>query len=269
MAIKGSNIKTRPGLAVSDTLAGDPTTPEILVVQHLNAAGAVVNPALLAPSAAAAPGGSVPIGGIFNTTPPTGTNGQHRNIEVDANGNQRTQLVSIAVTGADAISNTALAGPVALNAHGPAIRPVVSASYLFNGTTWDRQRGSAGDGAVMKPYALNASDWSYAAPTGGITNSTAGVTIKAAAGAGVRNYITSVHIVAQALATATTLVIRDGAGGTVLLRIPLPTSGTPNGINIPLPNPLKSTANTLLEVALETLSATGGVFVNVVGYTAP
>lgn len=127
-------------------------------------------------------------------------------------------------------------------------------------------------GVVMgdnpKPYALAASDWNYAPPLAGYTNSTAGVTIKAAAGGSLRNYITMVHIVAQALATASTVVIRDGASGTVLLRVPVPLAGTPNGISIPLPSPLKGTANTLLEIAMETLSATGAVYVNVTGYTA-
>lgn len=119
------------------------------------------------------------------------------------------------------------------------------------------------DGTLtQKPYSIPQLDWSYAAAAGGIINTT-GVTIKAVAGAGIRNYITAIQI-ANASATATDVQIRDGAGGTVIWRgyasanMPL----TP----IPLPSPIKGSANTLVEAACGTTGA--AVYLNAQGYSS-
>ena len=109
--------------------------------------------------------------------------------------------------------------------------------------------------------------WSYAAATSGIAASTTAVTIKAAAGAGLRNYISSLQIQTATLGNATELAIRDGAAGTVLWRTQLQTTALPV-VTINFPSPLKGTANTLLEVVTLT-SATGGVYVNAQGFVAP
>ena len=121
---------------------------------------------------------------------------------------------------------------------------------------------------INKPYAVAADCWSYAAGASGIVNTTTAVTVKAAAGSGIRNYVTGIHVVAQALGAVTELVIRDGAGGAVLFRIPLPTTGTPNGVSMQFATPLKGTANTLLEICTLTATVTGGVYVNMSGYVA-
>lgn len=121
---------------------------------------------------------------------------------------------------------------------------------------------------VQKPYSIPEEDWSHASAAGGIINATA-VTIKAAAGAGIRNYITSIQISSDALGAATEFVIRDGAAGTVLWRIKITTAGFINGLQIQFTNPLRSTANTLLEVAALTNPTTGGIFFNAQGYQAP
>lgn len=52
------------------------------------------------------------------------------------------------------------------------------------------------------PGDIDASWWSYSAAAGGILNTVVAVTIKAAAGAGLRNYITGLQIDAEALGTA-------------------------------------------------------------------
>jgi hypothetical protein len=116
-------------------------------------------------------------------------------------------------------------------------------------------------------YSLPLSNWSYAAAASGIVNTTTAVTIKAAAGVGQRNYLTSLQLSSDALGAATEFVIRDGAGGTVLWREKLTTAGRINGLPIAFPTPLQSSPNTLLEVATLTASVTGGVFVNAQGYT--
>ncbi len=72
----------------------------------------------------------------------------------------------------------------------------------------------------IQPVSINrATDaWSHAAASGGIVNSTTAVTLVAAAGAGVRNYLTDLQVNTEALGAATELAIRDGAGGAVLWR---------------------------------------------------
>lgn len=121
---------------------------------------------------------------------------------------------------------------------------------------------------IMKAYSIPELDWSYAAASGGISNSTTAVTFKTAAAAGIRNYITAIQISADALGAATEIAIRDGAGGTVLWRQKITTAGLAP-TNVVLPTPIKSTAATLLEVVTLTATITGGVYFNAQGYTAP
>jgi hypothetical protein len=106
--------------------------------------------------------------------------------------------------------------------------------------------------------------WNYAAAGSGIANTTTAVTIKTAAGARFRNYITDLQISHATLGGATELAIRDGAGGTVLWRMTLATTANED-ISVNFRSPIQSSFNTLLEVV--TLSAvTGGVYVNAQGY---
>jgi hypothetical protein len=113
-----------------------------------------------------------------------------------------------------------------------------------------------------------ASAWRYVAGASGIVNTTTAVTIKTAAGAGLRNYITGIQISSTALGTATEVAIRDGAAGTVIWRINLTTAAlVPTGFEFA--TPLVGTANTLLEVVTLTASGTGSVYVNAQGFAAP
>lgn len=120
--------------------------------------------------------------------------------------------------------------------------------------------------AVNKPFSIPEADWSYAPPTGGIVNSTVGVTIQAAAGAGIKGYVTGFTLMWDTLGAATEFVIRNGAAGTVIWRGKIPTAA--NMMVIPLPTPLQSSANTLLEIATITASVTGGVYFSAQGYLA-
>lgn len=115
--------------------------------------------------------------------------------------------------------------------------------------------------------AAGGSTWNYAAVTGGILNTAAAVTIKAAAGVGLRNYITGLGFFAEALGATTEIAIRDGAAGPVLWRSKIPLSGA-SYVHVNLPAPLKGSANTLLEVVTLTASVTGAVYFNSQGYAA-
>lgn len=121
---------------------------------------------------------------------------------------------------------------------------------------------------ITKPYQIPELDWSYVAAAGGILNTTAAVTIKAAAAAGLRNYITCFTVMSEAVGAATEIAIRDGAAGPVLWRTKVPLAGLPT-VPIDLPTPIRGSAATLLEVVTLTASITGAVYFNVQGYVAP
>lgn len=112
-----------------------------------------------------------------------------------------------------------------------------------------------------------ATYWRYAAAAGGIINTTTAVTVKAAAGAGVRNYVSSMQCTSDALGAATELAIRDGAAGTVIWRGKINTAGWIDGTEITFSPALRGTANTLVEIVTLTASGTGAVYCNLQGYT--
>lgn len=120
--------------------------------------------------------------------------------------------------------------------------------------------------AVIKKNSIPELEWSYAGASGGIVSSTTAVTLKAAAGAGIKNYLTSMQITHSTLGGATEIVVRDGASGTVKWRGYLNISDSPQ--NIVFDDPIQSSANTLLEFAALT-SVTGAIYVNGQGYSAP
>lgn len=145
------------------------------------------------------------------------------------------------------------------------VRSAIAPSTLVAGDV-ARLSMTTSAGLVSIPYAIPELTWVYAAAASGIVNTTTAVTVKAAAGAGIRNYIKNMQIMAEALGTATEFVVRDGAAGTVLFRTKITTAGA--NINLNFDIPLRGTANTLLEVATLTASTTGAVYVNMQGYTA-
>lgn len=131
-----------------------------------------------------------------------------------------------------------------------------------------RPIGTVDGKLIVRQHSIPENEWNYAAASGGILNTTTAVTIKTAAGAPYRNYLTSLQIQSEALANASELAIRDGAGGTVLWRIKIPVTGL-DLKQIKFDDPLKSTSSTLLEVVTLTASVTGAVYFNAQGYVAP
>jgi hypothetical protein len=131
-----------------------------------------------------------------------------------------------------------------------------------------RPIGTVDGKLIVRQHSIPENEWNYAAASGGILNTTTAVTIKTAAGAPYRNYLTSLQIQSEALTNASELAIRDGAGGTVLWRIKIPVTGL-DLKQIKFDDPLKSTSSTLLEVVTLTASVTGAVYFNAQGYVAP
>ena len=116
---------------------------------------------------------------------------------------------------------------------------------------------------VTKPYAIPEADWQYAAAAGGIINTT-DVVLRAAAAAGIRNYVTSIDIRNAHATVATEVVIKDGA--TVIWRQLLP-AAMAAPVEITFPTPLRGTAATAINVACITTGAQ--VYVNAQGFAAP
>lgn len=138
-------------------------------------------------------------------------------------------------------------------------------STLPTVTTGQRVDAQFDNRGCLIPSATgnNTLYWAYAAAASGIVSSTADVAIKAAAGAGVRNYLKTLSIETDALSAATEIVVKDGAS-TVIWRGKLQ-AAVLSGRTITFDPPLRGTANTAMNVALLT-SVTGGVYVNASGF---
>lgn len=148
---------------------------------------------------------------------------------------------------------------------GVAKRYVIPAMTIVDQTGTAQPAGTSADPTSVT-LASPTTPWNYAAAAGGITNTTTAVTLKSAAGAGIRNYMTAFQFSNSTLGAGTEVVIRDGAGGTVLWRGVLATAAN-NGADVTFETPLRSSANSLLEFATLTATATGAVYVNAQGYT--
>lgn len=171
-----------------------------------------------------------------------------------------------AVSGQTAHSSASTGSPVRIGGRVTATTPATQDATLVAGDAADMSITTGGH-QIIKPYATSEIDWHYAAAASGIVSTITAVTFKAASGtANIRNYITSVDICAIGAGTATELAIRDGAAGTVIWRVQIPTAGFTNPFTIEFPTPLRGSSNTLLEVVTLTSSATP-VYFNAHGYT--
>lgn len=116
---------------------------------------------------------------------------------------------------------------------------------------------------IQRPYSIPELDWSYAAASGGETG-TADVAVKAAAGAGLRNYMTWLTAENVHATVDTEFVVKDGA--TVIYRGFLKALGV-GPLRIAFPSPLRGTAATALNVA--NITTGSQVYFNCGGYVAP
>jgi hypothetical protein len=198
------------------------------------------------------------------------------------NSSMPVNIVNPLPTGTNSIGNiTQVSTVVSLNGGSVAEDAATTANPLIAGgvvrTAASPTTLVAGDAAratmtssaalVMYPYAVPEISWQYAAAASGILNTTTAVTFEAAAAAGIRNYITNIQVMSEALTTATELAIRDGAAGTVIWRTKIPTGGLPS-TSFTFPTPIRGSAATLLEVVTLTASGAGAVYFNAQGFTA-
>jgi hypothetical protein len=110
--------------------------------------------------------------------------------------------------------------------------------------------------SVIKPYCLPEVAWQY---TGALT-ATSDVVAMPAAGTGIKNHVTSIQVTNTGSST-NNLNIKDGANIRLTIAVPAGQS-----IVFPVESGIVLTPNTALNVSL---SASGTMQVNILGYQAP
>ena len=209
----------------------------------------------------AAVGDPVQAGGVFDNAYGTLDTGDVGRLRLNAGGALYV-TPTVAATGADASSNSLAFALTNNNSNGI----LAGAAYGFNGTNWDRARGDT-NGLVVQP-GLSSTFWYYTSGASPIlSNTTTAVTIKTAAGASVRNFIDSCQVTTTAFGASVPLALRDGAGGSVIFALTVPTSGFLQPVVLKFEPPLRSTANTLIEVVTTTANTSGTVTLNCQGHT--
>ena len=168
-----------------------------------------------------------------------------------------SQTITTATSGAAAHDAVISGAPVRIGGR------AISANYaaVATGDTADLVTTLAG-ALITRDNAIPENSWSYAAASGGITN-TVDVAVKAAAAAGIRNYVTGISL-SNNSATATEFVIKDGAS-TVLWRCHLPANAS--NVSIQFNPALRGTAATDINVACITTGT--ATYANLQGYIAP
>jgi hypothetical protein len=199
----------------------------------------------------------------FSTNSVRVTNGTASNLAVQATiGSGTITSVTTLANGQTAHSSAATGSPLRIG--GRVFTNLEST--LTHGDASDWFMSTSGQG-IIKPFATPELDWYYFPPSGGLLNTTTPVSIKLAAGANIRNYITGLSIQAEPLTNATEFAIQLTGSATVLWKIIIPTTGLPL-TNITFPTPLRSTANNGLEIVTLTASGAGAVYFNCQGYQA-
>ena len=99
-----------------------------------------------------------------------------------------------------AIGNPITAGLRASNAN------ITAMSAAGDSVGWLGTMIGAG---IVKTYSLPEADWQTPANVGGISNTATALQVKEAAGTGIRNYVTSLALMSEALTNATDLRIRE------------------------------------------------------------
>ena len=169
---------------------------------------------------------------------------------------------AIPVNGTDSHSAAATGKPVRVGGK----VSTASDATLADGDAADLPMTSDGQ-VLVKTGGRPEEDWSFAVPAGGLVNTTAEQVVKVGVAAR-RHYVTGIQIDAAALGGATEVVLLDGAAGTVLFRLGLTTAGLVTPVSLRFETPLRLTAANDVRMK-STVAVTGGIYLNVQGYTAP
>lgn len=238
-------------------------------------------------------GSPVKVGAKYNATPPTFTDGQRGDAQIDSKGNLRSVIMDAAgnargvnVTAANAaqsditsVSGTAItlgqktasaSFPVTLasdngitqSAVSPGTTTAPSATIVVAGKTNDATAkysilplGANGVSLLTQPYTgANVSGTAT-------TTTTTDTQVVAAQGAGIKYYLTG-YTIYNSGASASVITFKNGSGGATLWTTLVPAGGAMNMI---LPAPVATGANVGLFFAAATASTTIGVAVT--GYT--
>jgi hypothetical protein len=182
-------------------------------------------------------------------------------------GNAISVLLAGATAATTPIGQVTAVGAVAHDAVRGTTAPIINAARALSAAYTTVATGDVADlittlqgVLVTRPWQIPELEWSYAAASGGVVNTT-DVPLVAAAGAGLRRYITGLSL-SNANATATEVVLKDGA--TVIWRGHLPANAPM--MEVVFENPLRTTAATALNFACITTAA--AVYVNAQGFTA-
>ena len=199
----------------------------------------------------------------YTSTLPTIPDGDVAHCQLTAKG---SLLVALADQTTGAVATNVTNGTTDANSASTSGIVFYNRGLVYNGTGFDRMRGDTHATSVLP--GLSSTFWSYTSGASPIlSNTTTAVTIKASAGASVRNYITSIQLTTTAFGASVPLAIRDGAGGTVLWAVVVPTAGFLQPVQFTFPVPLKGTAATLLEIVTTTANTSGTVTANIQGFT--
>lgn len=196
-------------------------------------------------------GNPLKIGGRYNATMPTLTDGQRGDAQLTTRGSLKVTLfgndtnvgASFSADNADAGGTSATANKLV----------VVSRGTVYNGTTWDRMPGDT-TGVAQRVYPIGATP--ITAASGNVANASAAATLAAAASK--TTYITGFEISSSG-ATAgavVTITVTGTVTGTLSYTYAAPTGvllmGTPLFVEFPFPIPA-SAVNTAIVVTLPAL----------------
>ncbi|ADE85163.1 hypothetical protein ACTTAK_07340 [Rhodobacter capsulatus] len=178
------------------------------------------------------------------------------------------QAIAARTVAGSVVTATAV-GPVAHDGARGSTAPVIVAARAVTAAYASVASGDVADlittvqgVQVVRPWQIPELEWSSAAAAGGITN-TSDMVLGAAAGAGLRRFVTALQL-KNAGTVATEVVLKDGS--TVIWRGHLGASMTLSESH-QFADPLRTTANTALNVACITTGAQ--VYVNAQGFIAP
>lgn len=188
-----------------------------------------------------------------------------------------TQLRATAVPISDGGGSVTVDGTVAVSSVGGTVSTTaLTDSQLratpvpVSGTFWQATQPVSGTfWQATQPVSISgtiATTSTPSASTGFVKGSasatgTADTSVIAAAGVGVKNYITSIHVANTGTSTSL-ITLKDGSAGSTLLTTVAPALG---GSNITLPIPIATSSNTALYFACGTASTT--IYITAVGYT--